>query len=237
MYVYGKNSLIEAVNSKFSIKNIYIDQKLNRDSIINICKNNGYSINLVPDNVLKKMTGTDKSQGIVFEIDDDFKYYDIDYIKKFEKPYLLILDQIQDPHNFGAIIRSALAAGVNAIIIPKDNSVLVTPTVIKVSSGQVFKIPIILVTNIARTIQYLKENDIWVYCADMDGKPYYEVDYSYPFCLVMGNEGKGIRENVKKHCDDSISIPMKNEVESLNVSVSAGIILFEGKKCRELKLK
>ncbi|MBL5981877.1 RNA methyltransferase [Petrotoga sp. HWH.PT.55.6.1] len=236
MYIYGKNILKEIIEARYPVKHIFFSSsKTERGSLKEIVEdvaNLGYSYSFSPNEVLEKMALTNKHQGIVIDMGNDFKYENLDIIEGKEKLFLVILDQIQDPHNFGAIVRTSVAAGVDAIIIPKDNAVEVTPVVIKVSSGQIFKIPIIKVTNLSNTIETLKKENVWVYGADVEGKPYYEIDWQGKICLVFGNEGNGIRKNVKNHCDELVSIPMFNNVESLNVSVSAGIILFEAKKQR-----
>jgi len=143
-------------------------------------------------------------------------------------PLLLALDSIQDPHNLGAIIRSAVAAGVNGIILPKDRSAPITGTVIKVSAGSVFHVDICKVTNLVSSFKVLKEKGIWVFGATKDAsRPIYETDLTVPACLVIGSEGKGLRPLVAEECDLNISIPMQRSLDSLNASVAAGILLFE----------
>lgn len=232
MYVYGRNVLKEIINAKYPVKNIYftdskkVDKTLN--DLINLVKKHNYSYSFAPDKVLQKMVNISKHQGVVIDIGKEFKYTDEEILDNLrENATIVILDQIQDPHNFGAIIRSALAADADLIVIPKDNSVEVTATVIKVSVGLAFRIPILKVTNISRFIENIKKRGFWVYGADMSYNIYYKTDLTGNIALVMGNEGSGIRENVKSKCDALISIPMANNVESLNVSVSAGILLFE----------
>ena len=232
MYVYGRNVLKEIINAKYPVKNIYftdskkVDKTLN--DLINLVKKHNYSYSFAPDKVLQKMANISKHQGVVIDVGKEFKYADEEILDNLrENATIVILDQIQDPHNFGAIIRSALAADADLIVIPKDNSVEVTATVIKVSVGLAFRIPILKVTNISRFIENIKKHGFWVYGADMSHNIYYKTDLTGNIALVMGNEGSGIRENVKSKCDALISIPMANNVESLNVSVSAGILLFE----------
>jgi len=143
-------------------------------------------------------------------------------------PLLLALDSIQDPHNLGAIIRSAVASGADGIILPKDRSVSITATVIKVSAGAVFHLRICRVTNLVSCFKLLKENGIWIFGTKRDGaRPVYDVDLTVPACLVIGSEGKGLRPFVAENCDLHISIPMQGSLDSLNASVAAGIILFE----------
>ena len=143
-------------------------------------------------------------------------------------PLLLALDSIQDPHNLGAIIRSAVAAGVNGLILPKDRSASITGTVIKVSSGAVFHLDICRVTNLVNSFKILKEEGIWIFGTAKDtSQAVYDTDLTVPACLVIGSEGKGLRPLVAEYCDMYISIPMKGSLDSLNASVAAGIILFE----------
>jgi len=143
-------------------------------------------------------------------------------------PLILALDSIQDPHNLGAIIRSAVAAGVNGIILPRDRSAPITGTVIKISAGSVFHIDICRVTNLVSSFKMLKKNGIWIFGTTKDAsQPIYDTDLTVPACLVIGSEGKGLRPLVANHCDLNIAIPMHSSLDSLNASVAAGIILFE----------
>ena len=143
-------------------------------------------------------------------------------------PLILALDSIQDPHNLGAIIRSAVAAGVNGIILPKDRSASITGTVIRISAGAVYHVDICMVTNLVSTFKSLKKNGIWIFGTTKDGaRPMYDIDLTVPACLVIGSEGKGLRPLVADQCDLHITIPMQSSLDSLNASVAAGIILFE----------
>ncbi|MBO8160287.1 MAG: 23S rRNA (guanosine(2251)-2'-O)-methyltransferase RlmB [Thermosipho sp. (in: Bacteria)] len=228
MKVHGRNVLKEILATNTPVKMIYFSESGDSElkQLIEKVKNKKLPFTVANKKILTKLCNYDKHQGVVIDI-GDFKYKDEHVIEKFDNPFLVILDQLQDPHNFGAIIRTAVGAGANAIIIPKDNSVKVTPTVIKVSAGTIFKIDIIQVVNISRSIEKIKKLGIWVYGADMNGTKYYKADLKKPIAIVLGNEGSGIRKLVKEKCDGFISIPMKNSIDSLNVSVSAGIILFE----------
>ena len=153
-------------------------------------------------------------------------------------PLLLALDSIQDPHNLGAIIRSAVAAGVNGLILPKDRSASITGTVIKVSAGAVFHLDICRVTNLVNSFKKLKKEGIWIFGTAKDSsQAVYETDLTVPACLVIGSEGKGLRPLVAEHCDMYISIPMRGSLDSLNASVAAGIILFETVRQRKAKQK
>ncbi|MDK2885870.1 MAG: rRNA (guanosine2251-2-O)-methyltransferase [Thermosipho sp. (in: thermotogales)] len=228
MRIYGRNVLKEVLNTNTKVKMIYFSDSgdFELKELIQATKEKKLPFTIANKKILTKICNYEKHQGVVIDI-GEFEYKDESIIEEIKNPFLVILDQLQDPHNFGAIIRTAVGAGANAIIIPKDNSVKVTPTVIKVSAGTIFRINIIQVTNIGRFIENIKSYGIWVYGADMNGKKYYEADLKKPVAIVLGNEGSGIRKGVKEKCDELITIPMKNNIDSLNVSVSAGIILFE----------
>ncbi|WP_126992456.1 23S rRNA (guanosine(2251)-2'-O)-methyltransferase RlmB [Thermosipho globiformans] len=228
MKVYGRNILKEILETNTKVRMIYFSDTNSAEltDLIEEVKKRKLPFTIANKKVLQRLSNTEKHQGVVIDI-GEFEYKDESIIESLEKPFLVILDQLQDPHNFGAIIRTAVASGADAVIIPKNNSVQVTPTVVKVSVGTIFKINIIKTTNIARFIKNIKEMGIWVYGADTNGKVYYKTDLRKPIAIVLGNEGSGIRPNVKEKCDALITIPMKNSVESLNVSVSAGILLYE----------
>ena len=170
-------------------------------------------------------------QGIVFDV-VDYKYSDIDELIKEDDCLLLMLDHLEDPHNFGAIIRTCEAALVDGIIIPKDRSVSVNSTVMKVSTGALTNVKISQVTNLVNTINYLKDKGFWIVGTDMDGTNYRDIDYSGKTCIIIGNEGKGISNVVAKNCDFIASIPMRGEINSLNASVATGIVVFEAIKSR-----
>lgn len=216
MLVFGKNVLYEQDISK--IRKVYISKK----DYIPYLKENNIKYDFVDNFRLDKLVNGNH-QGIVIDI-HDYEYYNYNDIKG---NLVLMLDHLNDPHNFGSIIRTAAAAGVKEIIIPKDRSVRVNDTVIKVSSGTISKIKVVMVTNLVSTIKKLKEDGYFIYGADMDGQNYKDVDYSTKKVLVLGNEEKGISRLVKENLDELVSIKMENNVESLNVGVSAGIILFE----------
>ena len=165
-------------------------------------------------------------QGIIIDM-EDYQYTSLNKIIEKEYDKVLILDHILDPHNFGAIIRTAVAAGFNAIIIPNDRQVLINSTVVKTSVGAVFDIDIVLVTNLNNTIKILKDNGFWIYGTVMNGEDYREVDYNGKACLIIGNEEKGISKLVKENCDFLVTIPISPKIDSLNASVAAGILIYE----------
>jgi 23S rRNA (guanosine2251-2'-O)-methyltransferase len=227
MFVYGKNSVKELLNSEKKINKAIIYNNFNDNDIILFLKKNNIHIEYKDKKELDNIV-SGNHQGIIVDV-EDYKYYELDaMLNKInkEKPLLLIMDHIQDPHNLGAIIRTAEAAGVDGIIITKDRCVEVNSTVIRTSVGAADYVPICMVTNLNNAINKLKDNGYWIIGADMDGINYRQQDYNMPIALVIGSEGKGISELIKKSCDFIVSIPMKGKINSLNASVAAGIIIY-----------
>jgi len=226
MIVYGRNVLKELFQSKQPIRMVYFSENHDKelDALISEVKNRKIPFSIAPKPVLKKLCGEEKNQGVVIDI-GDFQYADENDIP--DNPFIVLLDQVQDPQNLGAIVRTCVAAGVDMVVITKDNSAHVTSGAIKASAGTVFRIPIVITVNLARYIEKLKENGVWIYGADMRGQPIWNVDLRRPLGIVLGNEGSGIRQLIKQSCDGLISVPMKTPIDSLNVSVSAGIIIYE----------
>ncbi len=226
MYIYGKNVAREKLHNNSKINKIYLSEKFNDREIIDLIRKNNIKVSFVKNYELdKKVEGL--HQGIVMEIDDVKTYsYDeiIPNINK-ENPVIVMLDHLEDPHNFGAIIRTSEALGVDAIIIPTDRSVKVNSTVVKTSVGAIEYIPIIRVINLNDTIRKLKSDGYWIIATDMDGEDYTKIDYNMPVCIVIGNEGKGISRMVYENSDIIASIPMKGKINSLNASVSCAIVL------------
>ena len=180
---------------------------------------------------LDELSSDRKHQGVVAYV-SAFEYATVDDIlanaeKKNEPPFIIILDDIEDPHNLGAVIRTANAAGAHGVIIPKNNAAGLTTSAVKASAGAVSYTPVARVTNISRTMEELKEQGIWFIGADMNGEDYRKLDLKGPIGLVIGNEGKGLSPLVKKNCDFLASLPMKGEIDSLNASVAAGILAYE----------
>ena len=147
--------------------------------------------------------------------------------EKGEAPFIFVLDNIEDPHNLGAMIRTANQAGAHGVIIPKRRAVGLTPTVARTSAGAINYTPVAKVTNLKQTMEQLKKEGMWFVCADMDGTPYYQMDLKGPMGLVIGNEGEGVSRLIKETCDFVASIPMKGDIDSLNASVAAGVLAFE----------
>jgi len=231
MYVYGKNSVNEVIKKNRKIKKAYIYKNFSDKSIISALQKLNISINYLEKFELDKLAKVNH-QGIILSV-PDYKYCDIDIIKTIENPLVVILDHIEDPHNFGAIIRTCEAAKVDLIIIPRNRAVEVTDTVVRVSVGAIEGVNIAQVTNLVDTINYLKKEGFWIVGTDMEGTNYSEIDYTGKTAIVIGNEGKGMSKLVKQNCDFVATIPMKGKINSLNASVAAGIIIFEACKIRK----
>lgn len=218
MRVTGKNVFNELdINS---IKRIYLSKNFKDKNILDIIHRNNLKYVVSDQKILDKMIS--HNQGIVVDI-DDYKYKDISVI---DDNFVIVLDHLEDPHNFGAIIRTAESRGIKNIIIPKDRSVGVNETVMKCSAGTLNHVNIIEVTNLVNAINYLKDLGFFIYGAEADGVLYNQVDYSDKICLVIGSEGKGISNIVRKNCDEIISLPMRGHINSLNASVAAAILIY-----------
>ena len=222
MKIFGKNAVREALSNPKTIKKISLTNNFNDKEIISLIKQNKIKYENVLPIVLDKLES--KNQGIMAII-DDFNYTDIKDL--LTDNIIILLDHIEDPHNLGAIVRTVEAAGIHSIIIPKDRAVDVNQTVMKTSSGALNYVKIARVTNLVNTINLLKENNYFIYGADMDGIDYRHVDYAHKVCLVIGNEGKGISSLLRKSCDEIVSLPMNGHINSLNASVAASILIYD----------
>ncbi len=231
MIIVGKNPIVEAIKNKRNITKIVIAEGLRDQNFIKILKDNRIKYENMPQHIINKKYG-DKNGGIVAEI-VEYEYKTLDSVlkktsKKEEGGVLIILDGLEDPHNLGAILRSADATGADAVIIPKNRSVSLNQTVAKVSTGAIEYVDVVQVTNLSQTIQELKKNGYWVIGLELDGTiDFKEQDYHGNTAIVVGSEGKGISRLVKENCDVLVKIPMYGKVNSLNASVSAGLILYE----------
>ena len=227
MLVYGKNVINEILNSNTKIHKIFLDNNFNDQELMaKITKRNLKRFHM-DRNKLDKMCDNGITQGIAADI-DEYKYLDIEAIvNDNEANFVVMLDSLEDPHNFGAIIRTCECAGVNYIIIPKKRSVGVTPIVYKTSAGALNNVKIVEVVNLSNTITKLKDLGYWVYGAEANGKDYRKIDFSGKTCLVIGSEGHGLKQIVTNSCDEIISLPMKGKVNSLNASVAGGILIYE----------
>lgn len=244
--IYGRNPVLEALNSNTTINKIYVQKgskeltdikKMAKEKKVVLVEAEKSKLDHM---ITKENEKLKNSQGVVASV-TDYKYYDIEDIledanNKHEKPFILVLDKIEDPHNLGAIIRTAECMGVHGIIIQKRNACQVTDTVEKVSAGACSYVKIARVTNITDAIRKLKENNIWVYGLDMDGDSnIYNTDFDGAVAIVVGNEGKGISRLVRENCDVIVSIPMYGKINSLNASVSSAISVYEISKQRNNK--
>lgn len=226
MYVCGKNVAKEILRSNQKILKALIWEDLDDRNLISEIKNRNVDIKYVTKFELDKIDNSNH-QGIILSI-PDFEYSSLDDILKSNNPFVVILDHLEDPHNFGAIIRTCEAAGVDGIIIPKDRSVEVNSTVMKTSSGALTNVKICSVTNLNNTIKQLKEKGLWIVGTDMeDSVDYNSIDYNMPVALVIGSEGFGMSRLVKESCDYIVNIPMKGKINSLNASVAAGILIYK----------
>ena len=232
--IEGRNAVIEAYRSGKCVDKIYILDGCQDGPVLTIkreAKKNGTLIKYVDKSLLDNMSETGKHQGVI-AITAAYDYAEVDDILrdakvKGEDPFIVILDNIEDPHNLGAIIRSAHQAGAHGIIIPKNRAVGLTATVARTSAGALNYIPVAKVTNISQTIESLKKEGIWFVCADMDGEIMYNLNLKGPIGVVIGSEGDGVSRLVKEKCDFIASIPMKGQIDSLNASVAAGILCYE----------
>ena len=241
--IIGRNAVIEALKSDRTIECVYVSKGDLEGSIkvaLGLAKDKGVVIKEADRRKLDTMCDGLNHQGIVARV-TPFKYCEVNDIledakRKEQQPFIVILDEIEDPHNLGSIIRTAELCGVHGIIIPKRRNVGVTSTVYKCSAGAIEHMKIAKVTNINATIDMLKEQGIWIYGADIDGKDYsYNTDFSGPCVLIIGSEGKGISSLTLKKCDLLVKIPMIGKINSLNASVAGGIMMYEVLKGRLTK--
>lgn len=233
MYIEGKNAIRQAIESKTTINKVMVDKNYQgrKDEIINLAAQNKIKFEFVPRIVLDKKSKTGHHQGYIAEA-VDYEYSSIDDIlkkaeEKNEQPFIVLLDGIEDPHNFGAIIRSCECAGVHGIIIPKNRACQVNETVIRTSTGAITNMLIAKVTNLKDAIDELKAHDIWVYAAEADGEPIYDKNLKQNIAIVIGSEGFGTRKSILERCDGVLSLPLNGQVNSLNASVACGIVVFE----------
>lgn len=237
--IAGRNPVSEAIRSGRPIDKILVARGEKSGAVVGIlakAKDNGILVKEVDRTKLDYVSGNENHQGIVafaavreYSTVDDILAY---AAEKDEPPFIVILDEIEDPHNLGAIIRTAECAGVHGVIIPKRRSVGLSYTVGKASAGAIEYMRVARVTNIAALIDDLKSKGVWVYGADMNGTDYQKCNFSGACAIVIGNEGKGISRLVREKCDVIVSLPMKGQINSLNASVAAGIIMYSAMKDR-----
>lgn len=227
--IEGRNAVLEAFRSGKCVDKLFILDGCQDGPVRTIAREARKTdtiINYVSKERLDQLSETHAHQGVIAQV-AAYDYSTVDEIlaraeEKGEAPFLIILDNVEDPHNLGAIIRTANLAGAHGVIIPKRRAVGLTSTVAKTSAGAINYTPVAKVTNIVRTIEELKEKGIWFVCADMGGETMYDLDLTGPMGLVIGNEGEGVSRLVREACDFTASIPMKGDIDSLNASVAAG---------------
>lgn len=241
MNIEGKNAVLEALKNKVGIDTLFV-WKDSRDGgikkLIAMAKDTDCVIKYVDKASLDRLSELKKHQGVIAQT-AEYAYSDLNGIlsdlEERGKPgMLLILDEIEDPHNLGALIRSAECSGVDAVIIPKRRAAVVNATVVKTSAGAVNYMKVARITNLAQTIEELKKRNYWIYGLDMEGEVYHQARMGGNVAIVVGNEGRGLGRLVKEKCDFIISIPMKGKINSLNASVAGSLVMFEVSKQREL---
>ena len=232
--IEGRNAVLEAFRSGKTIDKLYVLDGCQDGpvrTIVREAKKQGSLLQFVAKERLDQMSTTGKHQGVIAQA-AAYEYADIEDMfalaeQKGEPPFLFLLDEIEDPHNLGAIIRTANLAGAHGVIIPKRRAVGLTATVAKTSAGALNYTPVAKVTNLSKTIEELKSRGLWFVCADMGGEVMYDTNLTGPIGLVIGNEGSGVSRLVKEKCDYITSIPMKGDIDSLNASVAAGVLAYE----------
>ena len=232
--IEGRNAVLEAFRSGKCVDKLFILDGCQDGpvrTIVREAKKHDTIVNFVPKERLDSMSETGHHQGVMAyaaayeyaEVEDILKIAE----EKGEPPFLFLLDGIEDPHNLGAIIRTANLAGAHGVIVPKHRAVGLTATVAKTSAGALNYTPVAKVTNLVQTMEMLKEKGIWFVCADMNGQRMYDLDLKGPIGLVIGNEGEGVSRLVRENCDFTATIPMKGDIDSLNASVAAGVLAYE----------
>ncbi|MBR5597110.1 MAG: 23S rRNA (guanosine(2251)-2'-O)-methyltransferase RlmB [Lachnospiraceae bacterium] len=234
MNIEGRNAVIEAFRSGKTVDKLYILDGCQDGPVMTIkreAKKHDTMVKYVTKERLDQMSQTGKHQGVIAVI-AAYDYAEVEDIlqkarEKGEAPFIFLLDNIEDPHNLGAIIRTANLAGAHGVIIPKNRAVGLTATVARTSAGALNYTPVAKVTNLSKTIEELKKEGMWFVCADMGGTSMYQLDLKGPMGLVIGNEGDGVSRLVREKCDFIASIPMKGDIDSLNASVAAGVLAYE----------
>lgn len=226
MFIYGKNPVKQLFFDKKEIRQLWIAGK--DTEMESMAQRYHVRVRKTDKKYLTQITGTDRHQGVAAEI-EDYKTYSLEEVMENQTGkygLIVLLDELEDPHNLGAILRSADAVGANGVIFKKTHAVGLTPTVAKVSAGAIDTVKCCAVTNLARTIETLQKSGWWIVGTDMNGQDYRSLKYDFNCVLVIGNEGKGISRLIKEKCDYTVSIPMVGKIESLNASVSAGVMLY-----------
>lgn len=238
-FIMGRHPAVEALKSDQEINKVFIQSGLKSDAIneiIQLANKKKLVVSTVPKTKLEQMTNHQNHQGVVLAI-SAFEYATIDDLfdhaaQKGEAPFFLLLDNLEDPHNLGSILRTADAAGAHGVIIPKRRAVGLTSVVAKTSTGAIEHVPVARVTNLVQTAKQLQERGVWLFGTDMQGTDYRHWDATGSVCLVIGNEGKGISPLLKKTVDELLTIPMIGHVQSLNASVAASLLIYQGYNSR-----
>ncbi len=240
--IEGRNAVIEAYRSGKTVDKLFVQEGLQDGPIMTVlreAKKAGTMVNRVSKDRLEQMSFTGRHQGVIAQI-ASYPYAEVeDILKKAEEngepPFIFLLDDIEDPHNLGAIVRTANLCGAHGVIIPKRRAVGLTATVAKASAGALNYTPVARVTNLGRTIEELKEKGLWFVCADMGGERMYDLNLTGAIGVVIGNEGNGVSKLIREKCDYVASIPMKGDIDSLNASVAAGVLAYEIVRQRIMK--
>lgn len=237
--VAGRNPVTEALNGERDVERIFIadGSEGSVSKIVAIAREQGVIVDFVPKEKIDAMAPGIKHQGVVAKV-SEYSYAEMDEVFERaqaagEDPFIIILDEVTDPHNLGAIIRTAECAGAHGVIIPKRRAASLTQTVALSAAGAVETMPVVQVTNITRTIEELQSEGVWVGAADMDGETYYRANLAGPIAIVIGNEGKGVSRLVKEKCDFVLSIPMYGSINSLNASNAAAVLMYGIRRARE----
>lgn len=236
--VAGRNPVVEVLSGERDVERIFIadGSEGSVSKIVALAREQGVIVDFVPKEKIDAMAPGVKHQGVVAKV-SEYKYAEMEDVfaraeASGEDPFIIILDEISDPHNLGAIIRTAECAGAHGVVIPKRRAASLTQTVALSAAGAIENMPVVQVTNLARTIEELQAKGIWVGAADMDGETYYEANLTGPIAIVIGNEGKGVGRLVKEKCDFVLSIPMYGKINSLNASNAAAVLMYGIRRAR-----
>lgn len=234
MFICGRNAVKEALSSSTTINKLLVDKNFEhrKDDVLKLASERKIKVEYVDKFILDKKSNGVRHQGFIAE-SVDFQYSTLDeMINNIQSsstlPFFVLLDGIEDPHNFGAIIRSCECAGVNGIIIPKNRACMVNETVIRTSTGAISNMPIAIVTNLKEAVDKFKENGIWTFVAETGGENIYSKKLGHlPIAVIIGSEGNGVKQSLRTYCDGIITLPLQGKVNSLNASVACGIVVFE----------
>ena len=239
--IAGRNPVTEALNGDRDVERVFIADGAEGSvsKIVAIAREQGVIVDFVPKEKIDAMAPGAKHQGVVAKV-SEYKYAELEDVfaaaeASGEDPFIVILDEVTDPHNLGAIIRTAECAGAHGVIIPKRRAASLTQTVALAAAGAIENVPVVQVTNLARTIEELQGRGVWVGAADMDGETYYKANLTGPIAIVIGNEGKGVGRLVKEKCDFVLSVPMYGRINSLNASNAAAVLMYGIRRAREVK--